>query len=264
MSFERLVGPVRSGKLGMPASMRLKGKVRPQCVIGLTAAFVAEAQLDPKGAYVVLVGTGDNAGQVRIEEATDGGFRPTPARGGSLTFKLGHVALLGSVEHAKQPTHARVIATGSIEIDVPQWPVVQDDDESAENAAQSQRTPAKPAVVKPPATHAQPPTQVNGDDRHVLACGVTVSTDKGSESVAFKGKSAEVSANGARLVFMLCRVLGETVGRKHLLEKLYGESGADADRRLSTLTSDLIMPMAKIGLTLRVIRGVGLQLAEAK
>ena len=90
---------------------------------------------------------------------------------------------------------------------------------------------------------------------------VSIDLTSGAEAITYKGKTIEVAANQAALAKLLAAAFGQTIGRDHLLKKIFpNRSGDSADVAINGLRRDLDQAVRAIGLEVFNVRGVGAML----
>ncbi len=252
MGFERLELRAESGRRGLPASVSLSchGGGRPAVIVALTAPLVREAAMMPADRLDALIGTGADAGKIRLQTSAAGLLKPRLLKADAFLLNLGFIAAIGAEPRRKVNTTARVIGPGLIEVDVPQFPA--DDDEDADEAVDVAATTAATVPAAPPRRSARP----SGGE---TINGVTVDLTSDAETVSFKGEMIEVTARGARLVRLLARPRPSPVAESFLVNALWeGKPPASAMTQLRELASDLAKGLAPIGLALNAVKGIGL------
>src|SRR5687768_9362994 len=128
MAFDVLEAVVSAARAGRPASVGLtcfKGGGRPRCAIGLSKEFAAKAGIAAEDRFVLLLGTEEHKGFVRLRRSATGPLRPKLVKGGA-TFNCGHIDRFGTAPEPKQFCDAQLTEEGDIEIRLPPWGMDQD------------------------------------------------------------------------------------------------------------------------------------------
>jgi len=99
----------------------------------------------------------------------------------------------------------------------------------------------------------------------VFLKGITIDQTEGEESISFDGEGIAVSAVEARLVKILARPRPQTVSESFIIGNLWDKGKPpNASEHLRQLCiGDLKKGLAKLGLNLNYIKGVGYQLKDA-
>ncbi|ODM71711.1 hypothetical protein [Bradyrhizobium elkanii] len=247
MAFERITIVQGKAKASAGVTITQTGKT----VIAVRKDLVAEAGFKAGASYNVLLGTDEDHGKIRI--MLDKAGVPCARelkRTGAFFFNLGPVPAIGTTPTHQRPTEARLI-DGGIEVDIPEdtGPKLLPAPKAAgaEPAADSKRSPKKDS------------------DNEVFLNGITIDQTNGDESVTFDGEGVAVSTIEAKLVKILARPRPQVVAEAFIIGALWEKgrppSAADQLRRLCT--GDLKIALAKIGLNLNVVKGVGYQLKDA-
>jgi hypothetical protein len=125
MSFEKLEVLVASGRRGMPASVTLSGRDgggRPALKIVLSASFATQAKISGGEKFDLLIGTGEEAGVVRLVRNVRAGILDARAMAkGGISFFCGHVERLGTEPQEKRFCAAEIIDADTIEVTLPPW-----------------------------------------------------------------------------------------------------------------------------------------------
>lgn len=263
MAFEKLEARAKSGRAGLPASMSLTARgARPAVMVSLTRELVEGAAFDSAAKFDALIGSGDDAGRIRIVQADEGVLTPRVLKAHSFLIDLGFVASIGTQPHPKMYTSARVIEAGVVEIDVPDFDAKDDDDADEDQAATSDREPETP-VARPAPPQITALVRKAASTKVESVNGVVIDFAQGRECVTFNGKTADVSARAARLVFLLARPRPTPVAASFLVNALWdGKPPGHAMATLQQIAADLQKNLSPIGLNLAVVRGVGYQLKD--
>lgn len=257
MAFERLEMRVRPPAENSPASIGLsmwgtRRSGKPIAIVSLRQDIVEKAKLSAASRFHVFIGSGDDAGRLRLTAAADG---IVPARVFKTTraffVNLGYVERFGGAPARKTPTEARVIADGTVEIDIPAFEF----DTPAMAAPAQKRSAEKPAPTGGGAAKKETVTKpING---------ITIDLTPDSETVSFGGRSIEVTTRQARLVQLLARPRPAPVAESFLVGALWdGRPPQRALEQLRQIAADLKGALAPIGLDLRTVKNVGFQLKD--
>ncbi|MGB3044165.1 MAG: helix-turn-helix domain-containing protein [Xanthobacteraceae bacterium] len=266
MAFEKLEAREKSGRGGLPASVTLTNRAagRPAVLVSLTSTLVDGADLENVSKYDALIGTGDDAGKIRIVASPEGMLVPRVLKGRSLLLDLGFVAALGTTPQRKQFTTARVIENGVVEVDLPDFGADDDDAHASAEPLSETRVdtpPHQPARTAPVEVRALVRKAASAKAESVN--GVQIEFADGRECVTFKGKSVDVSPRAAKLVWLLARPRPSPVATSFLVNALWdGKPPGSAMTTLQQIAADLQKNLSPIGLDLRVVRGVGYQLKD--
>lgn len=256
MAFERLEVRVRPPAENSPASIGLsmwgtRRSGKPIAIVSLRQDIVEKAKLSAASRFHVFIGSGDDAGRLRLTAAADG---IVPARVFKTTkaffVNLGYVERIGGAPARKTPTEARVIADGTVEIDIPAFEF---------------DTPAMAAPAQKPS--AEKPAPTGGAAKKETATkpinGITIDLTPDSETVSFGGRSIEVTTRQARLVQLLARPRPAPVAESFLIGALWdGRPPPSSREQLLQIAHDLKGALAPIGLDLRTVKNVGFQLKD--
>lgn len=257
MAFDKLEVQSVKHYTRSPAAITLsrhtKSSKPATVTISLRSDYVAEAGFSPKSTFDALIGTGEDAGKLRLVEAKDGKLCACfMKRTNAFFVRLGVIKAIGIDPCPRTPADARVITKGTIEIDIPELSPVADD-EDADDAAGEQKA-AAPVAAKPPSSH------------EVFLNGISVDLTDGEESVTFDGEGIVVSSIEAKLVTLLARPRPAPVAEAFIVANLWSKGGApkNANEQLRQLCAgDLKAGLAKLGLNLAPVKGVGYQLKDA-
>jgi len=248
MAFEKLLIQTKAPRTAAGLTITTTGK----STISLRGDIVAAAKLKPGQTFDALLGTGGDAGKLRLLAADGGGAtsRALP-RTGAFFISLGRVEAIGTTRTERIGTSARAIGIGGVEIDIPALP-------DAASEAEADNTDEAPA---PAGAANGGHGSSNGAGETVN--GVTIDLTDGAESVSFKGKSTEVTARQAKLVRLLARPRPQPVDESFLVAALWdGKPMLNATEQLKTIAADLRNSLAPIGLDLKAVKGVGYQLRD--
>jgi hypothetical protein len=253
MAFEQLDVQTKSaGRL--PAAITLyrygnSGEHIPAgTAISLRSDLVEQAGFSPASLFNVFIGSGEDAGKLRLVQAANGKVKACfMKRTNAFFVRLGVVAAIGLEPCPRTEIQARVIERGTVEVDIPEL-VPAADQEAAEGNAQAGQAAKAPPV-------------------EVFYHGITIDTTAGEETVTFDGEGIAVSAIEARLVLLLARPRPTPVAETFLIANLWGTKQAapkNAAEQLRQLCAgDLKKGLAKLGLNLAPVPGVGYQLKDA-
>lgn len=248
MAFERITIVQGKAKATAGVTITQTGKT----VIAVRKDLVAQAGFKAGASYNVLLGTDDDHGRIRIMlDKTGVPCARELKRTGAFFFNLGPVPAIGTTPTHQRPTEARLIE-GGIEVDIPE-----------DNGPKLLPAPKKAAgAADAPVGRSEPK---KASDNEVLLNGITVDQTDGEESITFDGQTVMVSTIEAKLVKILARPRPQTVSESFIIGNLWDKgrppSAAAQLRRLCT--GDLKTSLAKIGLSLNDIKGIGYQLKDA-
>ncbi|MCP1832800.1 hypothetical protein [Bradyrhizobium sp. USDA 4545] len=244
MAFERITIVQGKAKASAGVTITQTGKT----VIAVRKDLVAQAGFKAGASYNVLLGTDDDHGKVRI--MLDKAGVPCARelkRTGAFFFNLGPVPAIGTTPTHQRPTEARLVE-GGIEVDIP-----------PDNGPKLLPAPKKTAAAE------QAPAAKKASDNEIFLNGITIDQSDGEESITFDGETVAVSPIEAKLVKVLARPRPQVVAEAFIIGALWDKgrppSAADQLRRLCT--GGLKTSLAKIGLNLNVVKGVGYQLKDA-
>ncbi len=255
MAFERLEVRVKAGPEKSPASMTLTkqgGASRPAVVVSLKPELVAMAGYTRATKFNVLLGRDEDAGKLRLVADESGVVSARELKRTNAFFvNLGYIESIGTEAHKKQQASARVIAPGTVEIDIPDFDSGDADEQTHE-----------PVHGQDHAAAATGGTRKLGS-AGVTFNGVTIDLTLDAESVEFKGKSTEVTTRQAKLVRLLAKPRPAPVGEAFLVGALWdGKPPATAGDTLRQMAADLQKGLSPIGLNLVAVKGVGYQLKD--
>lgn len=95
--------------------------ILPRLTIGIPGSIVGDKKPEPSQAFALQLGSGKDAGRLRIVPVSGGGVRARSIRSG-LTFFFGHIPLLGADAAEKEFVEARALPDGKgFELDLPAW-----------------------------------------------------------------------------------------------------------------------------------------------
>jgi hypothetical protein len=249
MAFERIEIDEAKAKSSAGITITQNGKV----VVALRKDVVAQVGFKAKDTFSALLGTDDDAGKLRILKAKDGvACARELARTGAFFFRLGMVPAIGVTPHKQRPIEARVV-DGGIEIDLP-----------PDDGPKLLPAPAKmPANSEAAATGGGARKGKSADE--VFLNGITIDLTDGEETITFDGEGVAVSDVEARLVKILARPRPQPVAESFIIGNLWDKGRPpNATEHLRQLcTGDLKKSLAKIGLDLNAVKGVGYQLKDA-
>lgn len=172
--------------------------------------------------YRVLIGTGPDAGNLRLERRDDANCQVIRIGKGGIVLGCGHHPSFDVPRSAEACPDAVVGNRGTIEVRLPDpWPR-NAFSRPAGRAAQKPKPDGGAAAAGRPAV--------------VEHGGVTVSLDKGRESFTCNGKTVMLTAQEAIIVHALAQQFGKTVSPAVLVEQLWvGRSVRQAAGELDTL-----------------------------
>lgn len=242
MAFERLRVRQENGPKKGPAAISLTGRARPRVNLTLSGRLAQDAGLTRGGKVHLSLGTGADAGKIRIESAEDGAFTARLLNGGAVLVDGGFIEAIGTSAQKKRSTSARSISPGIVEVDIPAFGA----DEIGDDACPS------PNSTRPKA-HQKSKT-VNG---------VAINLTLDDESVTFAGKTVEVTTRQARFIYLLARPRPTPVAVPFLTNALWdGKPPATALLSLKQMAADLQTALSPIGLSVNLVKGVGYQLKD--
>ncbi|WP_316172444.1 ParB/RepB/Spo0J family partition protein [Bradyrhizobium sp. SZCCHNRI2049] len=125
---------------------------------------------------------------------------------------------------------------------------------------------APPRAAPRPVTSAPvpPPQPAVGPSRAETINGVVIELASGGEGVGYGGRFQMLSPHQAKLVRVLARAMPAPIDLNFIASKYWGAAvPAGAAEKLRAMTSNLKPLLANIGLELKEIRGVSLQLRES-
>ena len=252
MAFERLDVRLKTGVAHYGATVSVIGTgALPTTWVTVRAAKVEEAGL---GARVdVLIGRDEDAGKLRLVAAERGVISSKKIKN-STAYNLGYVAAIGPRRQPKRHCHARVIAPGTLEIDV--GPPADAPDGPAIEAAEPDH-PAPPCVTAPKKI-----ARAGGLQTIETINGVTLDFSMDNETVRFNGLAIEITTRQAELLRLLARPRPAPVAVSFLVDRLFGKSRPRASELLTELCNDTASGLKAIGLDLRLVKGAGYQLRD--
>lgn len=253
-----------------------KRSIRLKTTLTISGELAGEAGLGDKSRVNVLIGRGDSAGKLRFVKANDDGqvLCRQLQRSTSLMLRLGHVAEFANRRVKALPAEARVVETGTVEIDVPDFaaaPEVEVTDDEAESDAEDEEEAAdvdaedsapaeEPAVQSPPRV---PAKNAATSSERTLLNGIAVVVTRNAESVEFKGKVIEVTDVQAHMVSLLAAPRPQAVAESFLAQKMFPSKAADLGiQNVRSVAQHLRGPLRRIGLDLNPVKGVGFQLKD--
>lgn len=197
----------------------------------------------------VYIGDGTDAGKLRIEPTKTSGLVKIAQLKHSVSLNIGRVGLIGP---GPSKSHAAVATMDgdAIVLTIPDLPQVEvaelddvsgDDDDADDDVADCATLPAAKGET---------------------FGGVTIDLAEGSETVANRGVTAEVTKRQAKLVYLLAknRVAGST--RAFLRAALWdGNPPGEADQVLTQIITDIADVLAPLKLAV-VPKGVGFKLVD--
>lgn len=250
MAFERITIEKSAAKAAAGMTITQRGKA----VIALRKDVVIKAGFKVKDTFSAMLGTEDDSGKLRIVKDKDGvACARELAKTGAFFFNLGVVPGIGVSPHKQRPIEVRLV-DGGIEIDLP-----------PDDGHKLLPSPSKiPPNIETEAT-------VGGRARkgkhvdEIFLNGITIDQTDGEESITFDGEGVAVSAIEARLVKILARPRPQAVADSFIIGNLWdkGRPPNAADHLRQLCSGDLKKSLAKIGLNLNAVKGVGYQLKDA-
>lgn len=240
---------------------------RPALQITLKGAFTRALEWKTGHAVGLLVGTGDDAGKIRLIGKTNAVIAHIRRLShGGVHVDLGHVEQFPENWQRKIQCRATIIDPDTVEIVIPEDRSAGDDDDDEEDddsgevaaspPAPRAVAPDNPAPVAAPAKHAVPG---HASESHLTLHGITVDLTPDDEKVTHAGKTMELTERQARLVLMMLRAMPSPVGREFVLNKLFGVSSIGSTQ-LDLLARDLQKALVTVGLEMHVAKGVGFTL----
>ncbi|MDC7787994.1 hypothetical protein PQJ75_13945 [Rhodoplanes sp. TEM] len=95
---------------------------KPSMTVMLSRALMARAKVYHEDRFDVLLGTGDDAGMMRLVRAKNGAAKGVVVGGGkAMKINCGHVARFGESAQPRQDCAVDLLADGAIEITLPRW-----------------------------------------------------------------------------------------------------------------------------------------------
>lgn len=247
MSFDIIEVRHKTGRNRAPASISLrirKGGDLPACHIGLTRNLSALIALKRGDRMQVLVGTGEHKGLLRLRRDPEKGTAGTrPLGTGAFILNVGHIPHFGLVEVHRHPCEARALDAETLEISLPDWSKLVPAQKPAAPESQQRADPPHNGGIA-----ARPPLKI---------LGAVIDSAPDNESIAFRGKTMELTTVQAAFAVTLVRAKGATIGRDFLRKnlvpgKLLTDSMVDA-----VAEPGLKQALQAVGLTLRSVKGVG-------
>jgi DNA-binding winged helix-turn-helix (wHTH) protein len=241
---------VKNVRAKLPAAMTLAcriGSTQASTIISMRHELVAEAAFSEQSKFDVLVGTGTDSGKLRLVDTSDGIVPIRSLKRTNAWFvDLGVIAAIGTERRKRQPTDARVISAGTVEIDIPNFSA----DDGEEQGAPAPVAPKKPAAG-------------NSSASMETLNGISIDFARNNESVTFKGNTVEVTTRQAKLTRLLARPRPAPVDESFLIAKLWdNRPPTNAHAQLRTMCSDLQKGFSPIGLNLNLVKGAGYQLKD--
>ena len=247
MAFERIALQIGKIKSSAGITITQNGKT----VVALRKDIVSKVGFKAKDTFSALLGIDDDHGKLRIVADKAGvACARELKKTGAFFFNLGIVPAIGVTPHKQRPIEARVV-DGGIEIDIP-----EDDG---------------PKLLAPPKANGTAkadggaPAGKGKQADEVFLNGISIDQTDGEESVTFDGEGVAVSAQEAKLVKILARPRPQPVAEAFIIGNLW-DKGAPrnaAEQLRQLCAGDLKKSLAKIGLNLNAVKGVGYQLKDA-
>ena len=277
MAFERLEVRTKAARSAeKPAAITLSrcgGSKRPAAVISLSQELRIAAGLSETGKFDVLIGRGEDAGKLRLV-ASDAGIVPARIFKNKAFFvNLGFVPEIGDFRAKRTPTGARVIARGTVEVDIPDFDRGGDEDIvkalAATGTAPAEDASPAAAIVAAArkklngkgANGAAAPPAVPDQGPIVTHHGVSIDFTEDDERVTFKGQITEVTSEQAVLIRVLAQARPAPVGESHIVQQIWKNKPPKyATDELRRMASDLSAGLKPLGLELKKVPGVGYQL----
>lgn len=221
----------------------------------------------PGTGLVLFLGADEHSGRLRIAAAPKGAPGGTPAgvaltKGpkGSARLSYGRIAGVFDGLPAGKARLPYTIADGGVEFALPaasDWTARGTGKKRVAGEAAAPSTP----VDHPPRSGAPAP----GSDRkpavlfHTIR-GVTVDVTPGEESLGWRGKTMDVTTQQAAIAMAILRAAPAPVGEKFVCAKVWPASDAHAAEKMKVALGDLGKALEGLGLGLKVVKGVGLQI----
>lgn len=209
-----------------------------------------------KSTFNLFIGREGDAGKLRLVEAKGGKVQAVfMKRTGAFFVRLGAVAAIGTEPCPRTETEARVVEKGTVEVDIPEF-------ESVKLLAPPVGATAEPVLRK---LGEYPPRGKENGGAEIFLNGITIDLTDENETVTFDGEGIVVSALEANLVKILARPRPAPVSETFIIGALWEKPvPRDASEQLRQLcVGDLKKGLAKLGLSLAAVKGVGYQLKDA-
>lgn len=268
MSFELHI-PVEKKNLPVAISLRSR-KAGVICFLSVSVDALGKiggTEKPDKRAYDVLIGSGDDAGKMRVQAAKTGHASYRRMRN-YLIFNLGIVPSLPSRQIDKQRLDAKAIDAATLEIVLPNWDALplqddEDEDERADGRADVP-PPSRRAIVAPPHGAARPAKPASGAQTEIVRNGITLDVTLDEETITFGKKTMDISTRQAAVAAALLRAMPSNVGREWLCRNVLTDIPAHArDVSLDMIFRDLAKACSAVGLELKVTPKVGVMLVIA-
>ena len=251
MAFE--LHKIESRSQRLPATVRLRRcKNGVICYLSVSGDAVKGIGGNDKSSFDILIGKAEDAGKLRLRVNKDGKVKARRLlRTGWLCFILGVVGDFPQSEVDKQRCAAKVVEKDTLEVTLPDWKaLIEDDVQPAKGGGKQAPVPA----LRPPA----PPNPAARFSRNGIAIDPTID----SESVTFRKKTMDLTTRQAAVLAALLRAMPSSIGRSWLCSKPLADVPTDMrEAMLDLIFSDLGIALPGIGLELKITKGVGAALA---
>lgn len=242
MAFD-LVIPPKAQNLSAPAvaSVKWRGK-QLCCFVTLRRSLAETLGIEAAGGKVhVAVGSGADAGKIRLAADADGYFKPRTLRAGSLCVAFPVPAYLGD-DLRKPAAAAADVAAGGVIVTLP-WDAQ-----------------ARPA--RAPAAAAAAPKEVRSVvSVSAVIWGMDFDPAPGNERVGRAGQWVEVSPRGFKLLRMLAQAEGAAVDEATIIGRLWEVRPKGVGAMLDMVVRDL-KTLTTIGFAIEAVRGQGFRLVD--
>lgn len=124
MPFDVVEVRVKSGRTGLPASVRLSkrgGGGSPSCLVSINGAFSSQLKIKEKDRFELMLGSGEHRGLLRLKRKADGIIKPRMCKGSAVSFDLGYIERFGDEAEEKQYVRAQAIDADTFEVVMPAW-----------------------------------------------------------------------------------------------------------------------------------------------
>lgn len=230
MGFKKLEQRAKTGASHLPASIKIRGKVRPSVVVRFTKEFTDSLGALATNIFDVLVGHDEDAGKLRLRAAFGVGIVEPRYLRGAMVLDLGYVPEIGDRSSECIRTAARVIDEECIEIDIPDLYAVAADDEDGDEGGDDEDGEEATAADADPAQEA---------NASVLIDGIAFVLTDGEASIAHRDQMVKVTRRQARLVYLLARARA-AMRRTTILNALWdGKPPSHSDDTLTMIVKEM-------------------------